>query len=66
MVAIHGEAVHCETPFATDVLARGVAGLRPRDTRRDVEDVADQHLRQLVLRPRFGAFNPFPFMALQG
>ncbi len=65
VVAMLEEAVDCETQFAADVLAQGVAGLSLRDMRRYLEYVADQRLLQLGLKPRFGASNPFPFMTLQ-
>lgn len=65
VVAMLEEAVDCETQFAADVLAEGVAGLSLRDMRRYLEYVADQRLLQLGLEPRFGARNPFPFMSLQ-
>ncbi len=59
------EAVEVETQFAGDLLGGGVPGLSPRDMRQYLEFVADQRLRNLGLKPRFGAKNPFPFMDLQ-
>jgi len=59
------EAVACETGFAEDLLAAGVAGLSLRDMRRYLEFCADQRLAALRLPPRYHARNPFPFMDLQ-
>ena len=59
------EAVDCETQFAEDVLAGGVAGLSVAEMRQYLEYIADQRLATLGLNTVFGASNPFPFMALQ-
>ena len=59
------EAIACETQFAEDVLAGGVAGLSVKDVRQYLEYVADQRLAQLDLPRRYGARNPFDFMDLQ-
>ncbi|HEX6999371.1 MAG TPA: ribonucleotide-diphosphate reductase subunit beta [Gammaproteobacteria bacterium] len=59
------EAVECETQFADDVLAGGVAGLTRTEMRRYLEYVADRRLAALGLPVRFGARNPLPFMELQ-
>jgi len=59
------EAIACETQFAEDLLAGGVAGLSVRDVRRYLEFCADQRLAMLGLPKRYGARNPFPFMDLQ-
>lgn len=65
VVAMLEEAIACETRFAEDLLAYGVAGLSVRDVRTYLEYVADQRLVQLGMRRRWGAKNPFPFMELQ-
>ncbi|RAP58573.1 ribonucleotide-diphosphate reductase subunit beta [Oleiagrimonas sp. MCCC 1A03011] len=59
------EAIACETQFAEDVLAGGVAGLSLKDMRQYLEYVADQRLRQLGMTPKYGVANPFDFMDLQ-
>ncbi|KGI79029.1 ribonucleotide-diphosphate reductase subunit beta [Oleiagrimonas soli] len=59
------EAITCETQFAEDVLAGGVAGLSLKDMRQYLEYVADQRLRQLGMTPKYGVANPFDFMDLQ-
>lgn len=65
VVRMFEEAVECETRFAEDVLAGGVAGLSLRDMRQYLEYCADQRLQQLDLPRRYGATNPFGFMDLQ-
>jgi Ribonucleotide reductase, beta subunit len=59
------DAIACETQFAEDVLAGGVAGLSVREMRQYLEYCADQRLAQLDLPKRYGAKNPFDFMDLQ-
>jgi ribonucleoside-diphosphate reductase beta chain len=59
------DAVTCETAFADDVLAMGVAGLSARDMRKYLEFVADRRLVALGLDPVYHARNPFSFMELQ-
>jgi ribonucleoside-diphosphate reductase beta chain len=59
------EAIACETQFAEDVLAGGVAGLSVKDMRQYLEYCADQRLAQLDLPKKYGAKNPFDFMDLQ-
>jgi ribonucleoside-diphosphate reductase beta chain len=59
------EAVECETEFARDLLAGGIAGLSLADVRGYLEFCADQRLCRLGLRARYGAKNPFSFMDLQ-
>lgn len=59
------EAIACETQFARDVLAGGVAGLSLKDMRQYLQYVADQRLRQLGMMPKYGVTNPFDFMDLQ-
>ena len=59
------DAIACETQFAEDLLAGGVAGLSASDMRQYLENVADQRLAALGLPPVYGARNPFPFMDLQ-
>jgi ribonucleoside-diphosphate reductase beta chain len=65
VTAMVTEAVDCETQFAKDLLAGGVAGLSLRDMRQYLEFVADRRLVQLGLAPRFNARNPLSFMDLQ-
>jgi ribonucleoside-diphosphate reductase beta chain len=59
------DAIACETQFAEDLLAGGVAGLSASDMRQYLQNVADQRLAALGLPPVYGARNPFPFMDLQ-
>jgi ribonucleoside-diphosphate reductase beta chain len=59
------DAIACETAFAEDLLAGGVAGLSVRDVRQYLEFVADQRLTTLGLTKQYGAKNPFAFMDLQ-
>lgn len=63
--AMVDEAIACETQFAEDLLAGGIAGLSSRDMRQYLEFVADRRLEQIGLLPRYGARNPFSFMDLQ-
>ena len=59
------EAVDAEAAFAEDVLSGAVSGLPVADMRQHLRYVADCRLADLGLPARFGAANPFPFMALQ-
>jgi ribonucleoside-diphosphate reductase beta chain len=59
------EAVECEATVAEDLLSGGVSGLSVADTREYLRYVADQRLGNLGMAPRYGARNPFDFMALQ-
>lgn len=59
------EAIACETQFAEDLLAGGVAGLSVDSVRTYLEFCADRRLTTLGLKPRYGASNPFAFMDLQ-
>lgn len=59
------EAIACETQFAQDVLAGGVAGLSVKDMRHYLEYCADQRLVQLDLPKKYRVTNPFDFMDLQ-
>jgi len=59
------EAVEAEMTFAADLLSDGVPGLSITDTRQYLEYVADQRFVRLGMKKRFGAKNPFSFMALQ-
>lgn len=59
------EAIGCETQFAEDLLAGGVAGMSVKDVRSYLEFCADQRLRTLGYSPRYATKNPFSFMALQ-
>ena len=63
--AMMQEAIDCETSFAEDLLAGGIAGLSARDVRQYLEYIADQRLTTLGLAKRYGSKNPFPFMDLQ-
>lgn len=65
VAAMLEEAIACETQFAEDVLAGGIAGLSPKDMRRYLEYVADLRLVQLGWPRRYGTPNPFAFMELQ-
>ena len=59
------EAVECETQFAEDLLAGGVAGLSVPDVRQYLQFCADQRLATLGMTRRYGVKNPFGFMDLQ-
>jgi ribonucleoside-diphosphate reductase beta chain len=59
------DAIACETQFAEDLLAGGVAGLSVTEVRTYLEYCADQRLSTLGLPRRYGARNPFAFLALQ-
>ncbi len=59
------EAIDCETQFADDVLAGGVAGISPRDMRQYLEYCADRHFQRLGMEKRYNVSNPLPFMELQ-
>jgi ribonucleoside-diphosphate reductase beta chain len=59
------EAIDCETAFAEDLLAGGVAGLSVENVRQYLEFCADQRLGTLGLSKRYHAKNPFSFMDLQ-
>ncbi|MEO8361587.1 MAG: ribonucleotide-diphosphate reductase subunit beta [Vicinamibacteria bacterium] len=65
VVAMIEDAVDCETLFAEDLLAGGVAGLSAKDMRTYLEFCADQRLVTLGLNKRFNSKNPFSFMDLQ-
>jgi ribonucleoside-diphosphate reductase beta chain len=59
------EAIACETQFAEDLLGGGIAGLSVREVRQYLEYCADQRLATLGMARRYGAKNPFGFLALQ-
>jgi ribonucleoside-diphosphate reductase beta chain len=59
------DAIECETMFANDVLAQGVAGLSVRDMRTYLEFVADRRLAALRMPIKYGSKNPFSFLDLQ-
>jgi ribonucleoside-diphosphate reductase beta chain len=59
------DAIECETMFANDVLAQGVAGLSVRDMRTYLEFVADRRLAALRMPLKYGSKNPFSFLDLQ-
>ncbi|HEY6987925.1 MAG TPA: ribonucleotide-diphosphate reductase subunit beta [Bryobacteraceae bacterium] len=65
VIAMLREAVDCETAFAEDVLAKGVAGMSLANLRKYLEYVADRRLESLGIMPIFGSKNPFDFMQLQ-
>jgi ribonucleoside-diphosphate reductase beta chain len=59
------EAIQCETEFANDLLAGGVAGLSVKDVRQYLEFVGDRRFEALGMKPRYGSKNPFGFLELQ-
>ncbi|HSN26369.1 MAG TPA: ribonucleotide-diphosphate reductase subunit beta [Kofleriaceae bacterium] len=59
------EAIACETQFAEDLLAGGIAGLSVSDVREYLRYCADQRLATLGMPKQYGATNPFSFLALQ-
>jgi ribonucleoside-diphosphate reductase beta chain len=63
--AMLDDAIRCETRFADDLLAGGVAGLSLPDVGEYLCYVADQRLAMLGFPPAYGARNPFGFLALQ-
>lgn len=63
--AMMAEAIACELQFAEDLLVGGVAGLSVGDVRAYLEYCADQRLATLGFAKRYGAKNPFAFLALQ-
>jgi len=63
--AMLAEAIACETQFAEDLLAGGIAGLSVGDVRAYLEHCADQRLATLGMAKQYGAKNPFGFLALQ-
>jgi len=63
--AMMQEAIDCETAFADDLLAGGIAGLSVLEVRQYLEFIADQRLTTLGLTKQYGSKNPFPFMDLQ-
>jgi ribonucleoside-diphosphate reductase beta chain len=65
VAAMLDEAIDCETAFAEDLLAGGVAGLSVENVRQYLEFCADQRLGTLGLGKRYHAKNPFSFMDLQ-
>lgn len=63
--AMLAEAIACETQFAEDLLAGGIAGLSVADVRAYLEYCADQRLAMLGMAKQYGTPNPFAFLALQ-
>ncbi|HLL22525.1 MAG TPA: ribonucleotide-diphosphate reductase subunit beta [Kofleriaceae bacterium] len=63
--AMLAEAITCETQFAEDLLAGGVAGISATEVRTYLEYCADQRLATLGLARQYGAKNPFDFLSLQ-
>jgi ribonucleoside-diphosphate reductase beta chain len=63
--AMVDEAIECETQFAKDLLAGGIAGLSVESVRGYLEFCADQRLARLGLPKRYHAKNTLSFMDLQ-
>ena len=63
--AMLDDAIACEAQFAEDLLGGGVAGLSAAEVRQYLAYCADQRLATLGLPRRYGAKNPFGFLALQ-
>jgi len=63
--AMLDDAIACETQFAEDLLAGGVAGMSVGELRQYLEYCADQRLATLGMAKQYGAKNPFGFLALQ-
>jgi ribonucleoside-diphosphate reductase beta chain len=63
--AMMDDAIGCELQFAEDLLSGGVAGLSVGELREYLEYCADQRLATLGMAKRYGAKNPFGFLALQ-
>jgi ribonucleoside-diphosphate reductase beta chain len=63
--AMLDDAITCETQFAEDLLAGGVAGLAVGEVRQYLEYCADQRLTTLGVAKVYGSQNPFGFLALQ-
>jgi ribonucleoside-diphosphate reductase beta chain len=59
------EAIECETQFAEDLLAGGIAGLSVENVRGYLQFCADQRLARLGLPKRYHAKNALSFMDLQ-
>jgi ribonucleoside-diphosphate reductase beta chain len=59
------DAIGCELQFAEDLLSGGIAGLSVGELREYLEYCADQRLATLGMAKRYGAKNPFGFLALQ-
>jgi ribonucleoside-diphosphate reductase beta chain len=59
------DAIECETQFAQDLLAGGVAGMSVGEVRSYLEYCADQRLITLGFAKQYGTKNPFGFLALQ-
>ena len=65
VVAMIEEAISVELAFCEDALQGGVTGLTGEQMGEYLRYVADMRLVQLGYARRYGARNPFPFMALQ-
>jgi ribonucleoside-diphosphate reductase beta chain len=63
--AMLDDAIACETQFAEDLLAGGIAGLSVGEVRQYLEYCADQRLATLGMAPQYVVKNPFGFLALQ-
>ncbi len=63
--AMVDEAIACETQFAEDLLAGGIAGLSVENVRGYLEFCADQRLARLGFPKRYHAKNTLSFMDLQ-
>src|SRR5690606_5446443 len=65
VVEMIDEAIECEVQFAEDLLVEGVAGISTEDVRTYLEYCADPRFSVLGVPRRYGAHDPFPFLALQ-
>ncbi len=63
--AMLDDAIRCETQFADDLLAGGIAGMSVGELRTYLEYCADQRLATLGLARTYHAKNPFDFLELQ-
>ena len=63
--AMLDEAIACETQFAEDLLAGGIAGMSVGELRTYLEFCADQRLATLGMAKHYNVKNPFGFLALQ-
>jgi ribonucleoside-diphosphate reductase beta chain len=63
--AMMDDAIDCESQFAEDLLAGGIAGMSVGELRQYLEYCADQRLATLGMAKQYDAKNPFGFLALQ-
>ncbi len=59
------EAIECESAFAEDLLAGGIAGLSSHDMKQYLQFIGDQRFVMLGYEKRYNVKNPFSFMDLQ-